>query len=47
MFNPLAPIDDDEQNARDPFGRVMPKPEPDHEISNLGNPAALDQKWST
>ena len=43
MFNPLAPLDDDEQNARDPFGRVMPKAEPDHVISNLGNPAALDQ----
>ena len=43
MFNPLAPLDDDEHNARDPFGRVMPKAEPDHVISNLGNPAALDQ----
>lgn len=43
MFNSLAPLDDDEQNTRDPFGRVMPKPEPDHEISNLGNITALNQ----
>lgn len=43
MFNPFASLDDDEQNTRDPFGRVMPKAEPDHGISNLGNPAVLEQ----
>ncbi|MEX0693624.1 MAG: peptidoglycan-binding domain-containing protein [Rhodospirillales bacterium] len=43
MYNPLAPIDDDEQHKRDPFGRVMPKADSDPEISSLGNPAELGQ----